>query len=172
MKTDKEKALEIIGSTEYVEIAGIKNIPAKIDTGADTSSIWASNIDMKEDKTLTYSLFAPGHPFYNGEVFETNDYAAKLVRSSNGATQVRYRVKIPVTIGGRTLETTFTLANRSRNKFPILIGRHTIEGNFLVDVAKSSVLREKKLKTKALNTELKENPYKFHQKYIKQRRAK
>ena len=37
METDN--APRIIGSTEYVEIAGIKNIPAKIDTGADSSAI-------------------------------------------------------------------------------------------------------------------------------------
>ena len=40
MKTD----LGIIGSTEYVEIAGIKKVPAKVDTGADSSAVWASNI--------------------------------------------------------------------------------------------------------------------------------
>ena len=47
METDN--AQRIIGSTEYVEIAGIKNIPAKIDTGADSSAIWASDINMEQD---------------------------------------------------------------------------------------------------------------------------
>ena len=159
--------LPIIGSTEYVEVSGIKNIPAKIDTGADTSSIWASNIDMKEDGTLTFSLFAENCPFYTGEILETKDCMIKVVRSSNGEQQVRYRVKLPIVIGGKSFKTTFTLADRSRNKFPILIGRHTLSSNFLVDVTKSSIPRENNPRTKPLNIEFEENPYEFHHKYIK-----
>ncbi len=163
---------KIIGSTEYIEIAKIKDIPAKIDTGADTSSIWASNIDMKKDGTLVFSLFGPKSSYYTGEFLESTDYKAKVVRSSHGDTQVRYRVKLPLTIGGESFETTFTLADRSRNNFPILIGRHTIEGKFLVDVSKSAVRRQKNPKSPQLNQELEEDPYKFHQKYVKQKGVK
>ena len=166
MSREDHSKLDIIGSTEYVEVAGIKNIPAKIDTGADTSSIWATNIDMRKDGTLEFCLFSPKSPLHTGEVLTSNDYMAKIVRSSNGDEQIRYRVKLPLTIGNKTLETTFTLANRSRNNFPILIGRHTIEGNFLVDVSKSSVERTKNKNAPKLNQELQENPYEFHQKYV------
>ena len=166
METDKEQNLEIIGSTEYVEIAGIKNIPAKIDTGADSSAIWASHIDMKEDGTLEYVLFNENLPYYSGEVIRTNDYRVKLVRSSHGDHQIRYRVKLPIKIGDKTFETTFTLADRSRNNFPVLIGRHTLNGSFLVDVSRSAVKRSSGSKTARLNTELEKDPYGFHQKYI------
>ena len=159
--------LEIIGSTEYIDVAGIKKIPAKIDTGADTSSIWASDIDMKKDGTLVFSLFSAKTPYYTGEHLESNDYKVKIVRSSHGDTQVRYRVKLPVKIGDQSFETTFTLANRSRNNFPILIGRHTIEKRFLVDVSRSVVEHQNNPNTKHLNQELREDPYKFHQKYVK-----
>lgn len=167
MKTDIIQDLDIVGSTEYVEIAGVKNIPAKIDTGADTSSIWASNVNMQKDGTLEYCLFSEESPFYTGEVLTSSDYMVKLVRSSHGDQQVRYRVRLPITIGGKTFETTFTLADRSRNNFPILIGRHTLEGNFFVDVSKSSVSRKVNQRSRKLNEELKNDPYKFHQKYIK-----
>ena len=56
--------LPVIGSTEFVEIFGVSAVPAKIDTGADSSAIWASNIDMKEDGTLIFSLFGKKSPFY------------------------------------------------------------------------------------------------------------
>ena len=167
MATEKNQNLSIIGSTEYVEIAGIKNIPAKIDTGADTSSIWASHIDMNQDGTLKFVLFAEKSPFYTGKTIKTQKYLAKSVRSSIGEKQIRYRVKLPIKIGNKTLETTFTLSNRSRNNFPILIGRHTLEGNFLVDVSRSSVPRSSREISKRLNQELKANPYEFHRKYIK-----
>ena len=167
MQSIENSKLPIIGSTEYVEVAGVKNIPAKIDTGADTSSIWASDIDMDKDGTLVFSLFNKESPFYTGERLKSTDYKAKIVRSSHGDTQVRYRVKLVLKIGGESFETTFTLANRSRNNFPILVGRHSLEGRFLVDVSKSKIEHRNNPKTPRLNRELEEDPYKFHQKYVK-----
>lgn len=159
--------LNIIGSTEYVEINGIKNVPAKIDTGADTSSIWVSQIDMTKEGVLTFVLFSEKSPLFTGETCKTTDYTVKKVRSSHGDEQIRYRVKLPIKMGNKSFITTFTLSDRSRNVFPVLIGRHTLEGNFLVDVSKSSVKRHSNPHTPHLNQELQEDPYKFHQKYLK-----
>ena len=158
--------MDIIGSTELIEVNGIKNVPAKIDTGADSSSIWASNIDMEPDGTLVFSLFGSKSPLYNGELIRTAEYAIKKVCSSHGDEQIRYRVKLPLKMGDKSFTTTFTLANRSRNNFPVLIGRHTLEGNFLVDVSKRAVIKDSTPSSKRLNQELKEDPYKFHQKYF------
>ena len=171
MKSNRSSELKIIGSTEYITIAGSEQIPAKVDTGADTSSVWASNIEMSKDGTLSFALFGPKSPFYTGETISTSTYAARVVRSSHGDEQIRYRVELPVSIAGRELTTTFTLANRSRNNFPVLIGRRTLEGLFLVDVSKSSVKRKKEISSVKLDKELRENPYEFHQKYLKKKGA-
>ena len=169
----KDNEQDIIGSTEYVEIAGIKNIPAKIDTGADSSAIWASNINMEADGTLVFSLFGKKSPLFTGERIRATDYKVKSIRSSHGDTQIRYRVKLPLKLGDKSFETTFTLANRSRNNFPVLIGRRTIKGEFLVDTSKTSVKQDSSPTTTIrLNQELKEDPQKFHQKYIKGKEAK
>lgn len=157
----------IIGSTELVEVAGIKNIPAKVDTGADSSSIWASSINMRKDGTLVFSLFGEKHPLYTGEEISTTDYKIKSVRSSHGDSQIRYQVNLPIVIGDVEIKTPFTLANRSRNNFPVLIGRRTLEGRFLVDVSQINAPKKTAKKTISLNQELKEDPFKFHQKYIK-----
>lgn len=167
MASMSKTTLKIIGSTAYVEIFDVKYIPAKIDTGADTSAIWASDINMEKDGTLTFSLFGEKSPFYTGKKIRTSDYFAKVVRSSHGDTQIRYRVKIPIAINGESFTTTFTLANRSRNHFPILIGRHTLENRFLVDVSKICVEHSSNRNSIRLNKELQEDPYAFHQKYFK-----
>ena len=159
---------EVIGSTEYVNVAGNKQIPAKIDTGADSSAIWASNIKMDENGVLTFTLFNEKSPFYTGKTIETTEYQVKSVRSSHGDKQIRYHVQLSLTLGKQTFKTTFSLANRSRNNFPILIGRRTLSGRYLVDVSKSTVKRPKPKHTHQLNDEMKENPYKFYQKYMKQ----
>jgi len=171
MENNNAQILDVIGSTEYVDIAGFKHIPAKIDTGADTSAIWASEINMAEDGTLAFALFGPRSPLYTGEILSTTDYVVKTIRSSHGDKQIRYRVKLPLVIGGKSFETTFTLANRSRNNFPVLIGRRTIEGLFLVDVSKSSVKRRYNQDTLRLNQKLQEDPYKFHQEYYKNQKG-
>lgn len=162
----------VIGSTEFIFVAGVKNIPAKIDTGADTSAIWASDINMDLDGTLIFKLFSPKSPLFTGEELKTKDYLVKTVRSSHGDIQIRYRVKLPVVINGESFVTTFTLANRSRNHFPVLIGRHTLEGRFLVDVKRSCVERPPAKRSIRLNQELKENPYEFHQKYLNNQEKK
>lgn len=164
---EKVQDFSIIGSTELIGIANIKNIPAKIDTGADSSSIWASNINMKKDGTLVFTLFDKKSPLYTGEYLESTDYVVKKIRSSHGDTQIRYRVKLPLKLGGKSFITTFTLANRSRNNFPVLIGRYTLKDNFLVDVSRVAVNHASKPNTIRLNKEMRQNPYEFHQKYFK-----
>ena len=167
LQQGSERQLGIIGSTEYVSVGNIEKVPAKIDTGADSSSLWASNIEVREDGVLTYTLFAPQSPYYTGEVLESKEYSVSVIRSSNGNEQIRYRIKIPIEIGGHTVKASLTLADRSRNHFPMLIGRRTISGRFLVDVSVSNVEHPpKNPKNRPLNRELVENPYKFHQKYI------
>ena len=165
MSTDSH-AKTIIGSIEYVEVAGVKDIPAKIDTGADSSAIWVSNINMEEDGTLSFSLFGQKSPFYTGKVLKTTDYKAKIIRSSHGDTQVRYRVILPLKLGGKSFD------NRSRNNFPILIGRRTIKGEFLVDTSKNTVERKQSSAASKLNQELKENPQRFHRKYIERKETR
>ncbi len=164
---NNDNKLNIIGSTEYVSVAGIDHIPAKIDTGADSSSIWASDIDMSKDGVLSFVLFSQKSPLYTGERLCTSDYVVKIIRSSHGDEQIRYRVKLPLTLGNKTFTTTFTLANRSRNNFGVLIGRRTLDGNFLVDVSKSSIERHSIPETPRLNQEMKKDPYAFHRKYLK-----
>lgn len=169
LSTEQERNnLEIIGSTEYISIGKLAKIPAKIDTGADSSSIWASDIKVKEDGTLSFKLFAPKSPYYTGEVIESKEYTVSVIRSSNGSEQIRYRTTIPIKINGRPVKAALTLADRSRNNFPILIGRRTISGKFLVDVSKTEVERpHRNAKTRPLNRELNKDPYTFHKKYMK-----
>ena len=166
--SEKPKQLDIIGATEYVNIGSYKNIPAKIDTGADSSSIWASHVQINKEGALVFRLFDEKSPFYTGEVFKRTDYKVAIIRNSSGKEEIRYRTHLKVTINGRTIKALFFLADRSRNNFPVLIGRRTISGKFYVDVSKSHTpIPSKNPKTKIIQRRLKEDPYQFHQKYIK-----
>ena len=161
-----EKALPIIGSTAYIKVAGIAKIPAKIDTGADSSSIWASNISVNSDSQLEFCLFAPESPLYTGAKIAADEYKVQRVRNSTGDIHIRYRVALPAVIKGRRMRINFTLADRSRNNFPVLLGRKSLNNKFLVDVNKSAVKRPAPMDNTDLAAELAQNPREFHQKYM------
>ena len=164
----ERKKLGIIGSTEYVDVAHIKGIPAKIDTGADSSSIWASHIRVTKDGVLRFRLFDEGSPFYTGKSFKRKDFKVAVVRNASGHEQIRYRTHLTLKLKGRRIKVLFNLSNRSNNNFPILIGRRSIVNKFLVDVARyHTVVPPKNPKTKIVQRRLMEDPYKFHRRYIK-----
>lgn len=157
---------QIIGSNTLITVGGVSAVPAKIDTGADSSSIWVSNIVVTDD-TLHFTLFAPDSPYYTGEIISRTDYSATAVRSSNGQSEIRYRTQIPVVINDRKIKVSFTLSDRRRNHFPVLIGRRTLNGKFLVDVARSALPPRPKPLSAQLSAELNQNRHQFHQKYFK-----
>jgi len=126
-----------IGVSSLVDFVGYKNlkqIPVRIDTGARTSSLWASDIKVK-DGVATFKLFGPDSPWYTGKVVRRKVIELREVTSSTGHTQMRYVVNMSIRIHGQRLNAKFTLSDRSTQLYPILIGRNTLRGNFLVDSA-------------------------------------
>lgn len=171
MGTGQKNSLGIIGSTEIIRIENIDNVMAKIDTGADSSSVWVSNIQVSKDGVLSFCLFGEENPLYTGETITRRDYKVAMIRNSYGVEQVRYRANLTIEINGQQLETTFTLSNRSNNNYPVLIGRHAISGRFLVDVSKNPPAKPKKrTNIEELRDIFKQDPYEFHRKYMEKRK--
>jgi hypothetical protein len=140
-----KKELIIIGRVERIDLpeCGIKAIPAKIDTGADLSSIWATSI-QEENGVLSFKLFGKKSIYYTGDKVHVPapHYLFTRVANSFGHRELRYVVKLQLNLGGKTINATFTLADRSKKTYPILIGRKALNGKFLVDVSKGSPLKE------------------------------
>ena len=154
----------IIGRDVFVAIAGVaENIPAKVDTGADTSAIWASDIFVEKDGKLHFKLFGQGSPYYTGDEIVVNDYSVAKVKSAFGHIVLKYKATIPATIKNKQLGITFGLSDRSKLKYPILIGRETLSGNFIVDVEeKETKIKERLNKQPVINKEMQDDPYKFY----------
>ena len=165
----KEKV--VIGRTATANFTaeGICNVPVKIDTGADRSSIWASDLDVDDTHTLRFVLFDTMSPYYSGKRHSTKVYKAQLIRSSNGMAQVRYRVSLTIELAGRTIRGSFTLADRSRNTYPVLVGCALLKHKFLVDVAKESSVTPppKPIVLGEYDEELRRDPKAFFEKYYK-----
>lgn len=139
----------VLGRMTWVDFFDdqIHHVFAKVDTGADLSSVWASNISVDHDGYLHFTLFDKNSEFYTGRVITKKSFKVTLVRSSNGHEQIRYTVQLKVKIGGRLIRATFTLTDRSKNRFPILIGSKLLRNKFIVDVSEEYEKYRKMVKT-------------------------
>jgi hypothetical protein len=135
--------IRTIGRHTLISLPDFKltDIPAKIDTGAYSSSIWSSNINVVDDE-LQFTLFNKQSPFYSGKLIKTKTYKVLSVRNSFGHTELRYKVPLRVNIEDRLMKIQFTLSNRSANRFPVLIGRRTLQSRFVVDVSQTPTVIE------------------------------
>ncbi|MGK2896139.1 MAG: RimK/LysX family protein [Candidatus Saccharimonadales bacterium] len=141
-------ALPVVGTTEFLVLPENSDaaVLAKIDTGADGSSIWASDIEEHEGE-LSFVLFAPHSSFYTGHVIKTSRYRVTRVKNSFGIEEFRYRVWLKIEFAGKRYRASFTLANRSNSRFPILIGKRFLNKRFLVDVSRSNIITPEKTRS-------------------------
>ena len=156
------KELVLIGRAEKVELPqlGLLDVPAKIDTGADASSIWVHSA-QNDDGILKVIFFGPSYDKYDGKVytFGPGEYTITRVANSFGHKEVRFKVKLKIVVKNRRINGTFTLADRGTKLYPILIGRSLLKHKFIVDVTKGDPLiteekaRRLKLKEEIINTE-------------------
>jgi len=140
IKKDIQK--EIIGRREYVSIPDfeLKNIEAKIDTGAYNGAIHVSVVNEFERDGRTWIRFVildSVHPEFSDNVYETDEFVERRVRSSNGELQHRYAVTMTLILKGKEIRATLGLSNRKDLRYPILIGRKIINKYFIVDSSKT-----------------------------------
>jgi hypothetical protein len=129
--------VKILGVFENIDFPqfNIKNIQAKIDSGAYTGALHCTTVvkDVTKDGPVIH--FSPFD--YPETKITTKDFWRDNVKSSNGKTEKRYFIKTSVTIQGETYEISLSLADRSQMKWPVIIGRKFVrEHKFLLDVNK------------------------------------
>ena len=128
---------KVIGSFEKVSFPefGINEVVAKIDTGAYTGALHATNVrEADEDGKLVLHFSPFDHP---STVFTTDHYYIKHVKSSNGQREKRYVIDTEIIIIGTKYPILLTLADRAEMKNQVLIGRRFMRAhNLLVDVKK------------------------------------
>lgn len=128
--------LRVIGWRELVHLPalGLRAIPAKIDTGARTSSLHATILEEFEREGSTFVRFAVDFPQQHvRQVCEAVQIDWRGVTSSNGTTQLRRIIKTPLRIGATRFRAEISLADRSDMRFPMLIGRSSLRRRFVVD---------------------------------------
>lgn len=134
--------LGVIGAVEPVYILPLQSaLSARIDTGAETSSIHAINIKPFERDGEKWVAFDVTNPKNN----ETHHFEKKIVRQITIKRQTsegenRYVVQMDIKMGGLVLKEQFSLSNRDKFDYPVLIGRNVLTGRAIVDTALSDTL--------------------------------
>ncbi|QOD60807.1 ATP-dependent zinc protease [Polaribacter haliotis] len=129
----------------------LSEIDLKVDSGAYTSSIHCSNIkeiSINSQPFIQFTLLDPEHPFYNNKEFKFKNYASKIVKSSNGISEMRFMVLTEIVIFNKTYPIYLTLSERKDMKFPILLGRKFLNKKFVIDTAKKDLSHKLKNKNK------------------------
>src|SRR4051812_15490771 len=99
----------------------IYGVEAKVDTGAFSGALHATNIrEHQQPDGTTVLRFKP----LNCKKMKQADvYTIRKVKSSNGAMSERYTINTTVQINGQNYPLRITLANRSGMRRQVLIGR-------------------------------------------------
>lgn len=141
---DHAASLPILGWREWISLPalGIGGIKAKVDTGARSSALHATDLEEFRADGHDRVRFTV-HPLQRDTALAHRVDAPlvdrRSVRSSSGAARVRPVVRVEVEVGGVRWPVEVTLARRDQMGFRMLLGRTAIRGRFLVDPARSFV---------------------------------
>ncbi|MEP0986006.1 ATP-dependent zinc protease [Ekhidna sp.] len=139
-----KKEKQVIGRLDVIDLPdlGVKNIHAKIDTGAYRSSLHCKKVH-EESGVLYFTI----HTDTGYKEYATKDWAQKIVKSSNGKAQKRYVIKTRMRVFNKNYMASISLTDRSEMKNPLLIGRKILTNKFIVDVSKKNLSYESKKKS-------------------------
>lgn len=131
-----------IGWREWVQLPdlGVDEIKAKVDTGADNSSLHAFNIERftRDDVAMVRFEIHPRQKRKRPSIAcEAEIIGEKKVKNPGGRREVRPIIKTTLVVAGKEIEARVNLTTRDEMTFRMLLGRRTIRKNFLIDPGRS-----------------------------------
>lgn len=130
--------LSVIGLREWIALPelGMVGLRAKIDTGASTSTLHASDIvPFKRDGENWVRFVAHlGTQVQRRHRCEAPVVTMKTIKSSNGQAQTRYVIRTLLALGDRAWPVEFTLACRKTMRYRVLLGsKALVHGQLVVN---------------------------------------
>lgn len=135
-------AKEVIGWVENVGVSSSNAIiKAKIDTGADSSSLHCDCITPYERDGESWVRFTITDIDKQSISYEKKILRTTKVKRHFGEVQVRHVVRMGICIGNQYAETDVSLVDRSGFNYDLLIGRKYLKDKFIVDPDKTFMTR-------------------------------
>ena len=143
----------VIGWREWLTLPdlGIARVKAKIDTGARTSALHASEITEFKKRGKTFVRFIV-HPLQRDNHYTVHCEAElvewRKVKNSGGKVTQRPVVLTKIEVGEWSWNIELTLVNRDQMGFRMLLGREAVRGHLLVNPGGSYLLGNKQKRKK------------------------
>ena len=132
----------LVGQLEQVWMQNVNlALTARIDTGAETSSLDARNIELFERNSRRWVRFEILHP-ETGEPLPLERRLKRMVtimQSNLPDSERRPVIKLGITIGTISQTAEFTLSDRSHLEYQVLVGRNILKDVMVVDVSKENI---------------------------------
>ncbi|GAA0794549.1 ATP-dependent zinc protease family protein [Marinobacterium sediminicola] len=132
----------VVGEVEkiYLALPGLM-LDARIDSGATTSSLHASNILRFERDGRNWVRFDIQNPQSGERITLERELSrnANIIQSNTEDAERRPVVELPFVIGNHRQSAEFTLSDRSHLTYPMLIGRNVLRDVMLIDVGREYV---------------------------------
>ncbi len=131
----------VIGWKEqvYLPELGVGPITAKIDTGARSAALHASDIVIR-GRRVRFAVPVNGRRHWQDERLA----GLRKVKSSSGHTEMRAVIETSVVIGNHEFVSEVTLTDRTDMGVPMLLGRLSVRGEFLVHPGRTYIVSGKK----------------------------
>ena len=140
----------IIGCSELVSLPewGIRDLKAKIDTGARSSALHVENIRELGSGQVIFDVRLHRENTDRRVTVRAQVSRRSRVRSSTGHSQTRLFVKTLLRLGSVEREVELSLVDRGKMIYRMLIGRTSLSHLVLIDPGRRYVLGKPKPKTR------------------------
>jgi len=139
--TAAEKPARTIGWVEPVIVEdGALRLQAKVDTGADISSVNVETLTIERRSGRRWAIFSVRGA--RGTVhFERPVVRYVRVKRLAGGAQRRPTVRLVLCLADFEASTEVNLVDREHMRYPMLVGRNFMRGRFVVDPARRNTTR-------------------------------
>lgn len=143
----RRKKVQSIGWRERVSFPefGVIGVKAKIDSGAQTSSIHAfrPRYSQRDDgEWISFEIHPRRRSRKDAVRVSAKVKTHRWIRSSNGKRELRPVIETIMSLGGEEFKAELTLANRHLMAYRMILGRSAMRGRFIIDPGKSYLFGE------------------------------
>ena len=132
-----------VGQLEKVWMPSLNlTLSARIDTGAETASLDARNIELFERNGKRWVRFEIENPTNGDEPILLERKLTRMVnivQSNSAESERRPVIRLGITIGTINQTAEFTLSNRSHLDYQVLVGRNILKDVMVVDVSRKNI---------------------------------
>ncbi|MGR3513598.1 MAG: ATP-dependent zinc protease family protein [Paracoccaceae bacterium] len=143
----QEKRPNVIGWKECVSLPdlGLDSLKAKVDTGARTSALHATDIEtFTKDAAVWVKFMADsGHGLCDCPL-EAPLHEERAIKNTSGIPEDRFVIRTRLRLGSRLWRIDLSLSDRTNMTFPMILGRRALKSHDVAVHTKRSYLVSKR----------------------------